>query len=753
MQGGVYPPPRQGNRGQRLHDDGSIRIRTFVPRLTRMRERHLQMATASIYAEETSGPMMNVAVSKQNETTRSLSGLLKLVEYATASGAIVHPDDALNGVICRPILRMLLSAMRFRDPATVRHCRRVANLAVGLARNLRWDVPDQKVLEVASLLHDVGKIGIPDNILFKPGRLSTDETKQMSLHYRIAVDVLQACQADIRVSEFIADGIGRPMNDEQSFAPVLSEIHQGARILCVADAYDSLNHDQVFREGKDHDDILKILTKDSGSRYDGNVVCALARWLEREGVPSGPPQEADSNERPSSDSPEGQEAESLTDVFAQLYALESMNDGFFLLNQDLQFVVWNAGCERVLMRSAREMLGKTWSPTLLGYAGELGQNLPDGELPLQIALANLRMQMGGVRMRRPNGSWAELEVQAIPLVDDQGKLIGVAELLKDQNGAPPLPADYRELKLAASRDALTGAANRGELENQLNLLLDHWHDSDDSEPFSVIFLDVDFFKNINDTFGHTVGDQVLVDVARLLQRESSSGELVARYGGEEFVLLCPAAKLEQAMRRAERIRSAIAIAKIGGLGNYRVTASFGVTQVERQDSAESVLKRADRALYNAKQTGRNKSCMLTLEQEAEDGGGGGEQVQDKSSDPFLFESSFQACIAADMIVYKLGGFVRDQNVKLKKVTEDRVSIKMGSAGLLRVWGSAPERQPVEITIDFGARTAPNQGRRAAAPHVEVHTKIRPIGIVRKSAVFQARARQVMKMVRSYFAAE
>lgn len=709
------------------------------------------MATASIYVEEPGGPIPNVAVSKQNDTTRALSGLLKLVEYATTSASIGHPDDALNGVISRPVLRMLLSAMRFRDPATVRHCRRVANLAVGLARNLRWDVPDQKVLEVASLLHDVGKIGIPDNILFKPGRLSTDETKQMSLHYRIAVNVLQACQADIRVSEFIADGIGRPMNDEQSFAPVLSEVHQGARILCVADAYDSLNHDQVFREGKDHEDILKILMKDTGSRYDGNVVCALARWLEREGVPCSLPQEADADNRPSTESPEGQEAERLAEVFAQLYALESMSDGFFLLNEDRKFVVWNTGCERVLMRSAREMLGKTWSPTLLGYAGELGQSLPEGELPLQIAQATQRMHMGGVRMRRPNGTWAELEVQAIPVVDDQGKLLGLAELLKDQNSAPPLPADYRELKLAASRDSLTALANRGELESQLIHMLDNWRDSDESEPFSVIFLDVDFFKNINDTFGHTVGDQVLVDVARLLQREATSGELVARYGGEEFVLLCPEAKMEQALRRAERIRKEISTAKIGGLGNYRVTASFGVTQVELKDSSESLLKRADTALYNAKQSGRNKTCTLTIEQETTDRGE--EPQQEKSDDPFLFESTFQACIAADMIVYKLGGFVRDQDVKLKKVAEHRVVIRMGSAGLLRVWGSSPARQPVEITIDFGAGTAPNQGRRAAAPHVDVRIQIRPIGIVRNPDVFQSRARQVTKTVRSYFAAE
>ena len=177
-----------------------------------------------------------------------------------------------------------------------------------------------------------------------------------------------------------------------------------------------------------------------------------------------------------------------------------------------------------------------------------------------------------------------------------------------------------------------------------------------------------------------------------------------------------------------------------------------MTQVERKDTVESVLKRADRALYMAKQTGRNKTCTLTLEQETETPGEP-ESDEIKSTDPFVFEASFLACVAADMIVYKLGGLVRDEEAKLKKVAENRVSIRLGSAGLLRVWGSSQERQPVDVTIDFSARTAPNQGRRVAAPHVVVRTKITPIGVVRNAETFQTRARFVQKMIRSYFAAE
>jgi putative nucleotidyltransferase with HDIG domain len=91
-----------------------------------------------------------------------------------------------------------MSALHYRDVATVRHSRRVAVISVGIARVLGWEGRDLKLLEVASLVHDIGKIGVPDNILFKPGKLNQEEQELMELHYNIGVDVLQAsrCHRD-----------------------------------------------------------------------------------------------------------------------------------------------------------------------------------------------------------------------------------------------------------------------------------------------------------------------------------------------------------------------------------------------------------------------------------------------------------------------------------------------------------------------------------------------------------------------------
>ena len=704
---------------------------------------------SSIFVDESAAPAQSGDSGAANPQSQCFSGLLTLARNASQAAQSVHPDDALSGVIARPTLRTLLSALRARDAATTHHCRRVAALAVGLARNLQWEPEEQKVLEVAALLHDIGKIGIPDNILFKPGRLNSDEIKLMNLHHNLGVNVLQACRADIRVIEFIASAVALSGVETSGFLPDLSDMHQGARILIVADAYDSLNHDQVFREGKEHEDILKILVKDSGKRYDGNVVCALARWIEREGPP--PPVEPDRSPALVAGSPEATEVASITNIFTQLFELEKSTDGFFLLDDDMRFVVWSPGAEQLLKITPREILGQIWAPELLGYTGELGQPFAEGELPLQQAVTTLRKSTGSVRVRGAANQPVSLSVTTTPVLDPRANVTGIVETFTDNQRMPELPADYRELKLAASRDALTSVANRGELETQLNLLLDHWRDSDEAEPFSVIFLDVDFFKNINDTFGHTVGDQVLIDVARLMQQESNSGELVARYGGEEFVILCPATQLEQAARRAERLRATIAKSKIGGIGNYQVTASFGVTQIERHDSPESILKRADAALYQAKESGRNRTCSLTSQQAEEAANGTTASERSAAAGPMVFVAEFDACIAADMIVYKLGGLVRDEKAKLKDTTPNAARFQLGSAGLLRTWGSSQKKQPVMVDLQFGTQNAPGRNRGAAA-HITVNVRIEPVGRIKDADLFQTRARHVLKLLRSYFVA-
>ncbi|MFH1215217.1 MAG: GGDEF domain-containing protein [Pseudomonadota bacterium] len=159
----------------------------------------------------------------------------------------------------------------------------------------------------------------------------------------------------------------------------------------------------------------------------------------------------------------------------------------------------------------------------------------------------------------------------------------------------------------ASRDALTGLNNRKAFDEKIAELYKLFKSS--KKYFSVVFVDIDFFKKFNDTYGHNIGDLVLQSVAAILHRGVKGGDFPARYGGEEFVILFPSTTLESARIVAEQLRVMISVKKLEnpktGESYGKITASFGVSQITPEDTPQSVLERADKALYLAKKSGRN----------------------------------------------------------------------------------------------------------------------------------------------------
>lgn len=125
---------------------------------------------------------------------------------------------------------------------------------------------------------------------------------------------------------------------------------------------------------------------------------------------------------------------------------------------------------------------------------------------------------------------------------------------------------------------------------------------------SLIMLDIDFFKKINDQFGHNMGDKVLIDVAQVLDKNQRKTDVICRWGGEEFLILLPSAGLEKTYIIAEALRTKIK--QITLLPGHTVTASFGVTEVRVDDTLESLVERADSALYEAKKNGRDQVITL-----------------------------------------------------------------------------------------------------------------------------------------------
>lgn len=162
----------------------------------------------------------------------------------------------------------------------------------------------------------------------------------------------------------------------------------------------------------------------------------------------------------------------------------------------------------------------------------------------------------------------------------------------------------RKLRQQATTDQLTGLGNRRWLTERI--AIEQTRAEREKTPISVVLFDLDHFKNINDSHGHDVGDKVLMAVGEVIRDNLRRYDLAARIGGEEFCLVLPKTRANEAAAIAERFRTQFEKLWIEPLRRGRVTASFGVYEATPADSMQAMLLQADRALYRAKETGRNR---------------------------------------------------------------------------------------------------------------------------------------------------
>ncbi len=677
------------------------------------------------------------------QSSRILLSLMRLAHDSERH--LSEAPSNIDWVVSPWTLRRLLSAIHFRDEGILLHSRRVALLAVGIAQHLGWEDQPTRKLEVAALLHDLGKVGIPDHMLDKPARLSPDEQEFVRLHHNIGVDLLQACRIDREIIEMVWHAHNRGNAYDEPQDDVDSQIPQGARILAVADAYDSLRNEQSYRQGKSHDETMRLLREHSGKEFDRNIISALSRWIDHEAA-DFLADDAQTSRLLSASAPVDartiREAAELAQIFSFLYLLESHYDGFCIIDSDLRFVGWNGGLSQLTGLPARQMLGESWSRRLLQLVDKDKKPLGDRRCPVANVLQSRERSCGQFKLEnRRTGEWKEIEVQTLPLNDTDGHILGVAQIYRDASQAKANPGQYRELQMAARRDPLTGVGNRGELESRLQRMLDG---RDGTTPaYSVIFLDLDHFKPINDTHGHAVGDRVLIDLARLVSDELYSGETICRYGGEEFVVLCPETGIDDAYNRAERLRRVISETPMGGNVQLNITASFGVAELLPNDTMASFLHRADQALYEAKNSGRNRTCRGTVTETPGESG----KLSHRPG-PFVHTSQFMSRVATDIIHYKLSGFVEDTEARLKNVKADFVDMVLGATTLLGGWGKTPDRQQVRLVMRFGQVKSTR-----SAELVPIEVTVTPAGSCPSDEQFQVRAAQVIRQLRSYFVAE
>lgn len=173
-----------------------------------------------------------------------------------------------------------------------------------------------------------------------------------------------------------------------------------------------------------------------------------------------------------------------------------------------------------------------------------------------------------------------------------------------------LEHSIQEIKALSITDKLTQIYNRLKLDESLEK---EWERSNRTEiPFSLMILDIDHFKSVNDTFGHQVGDIVLIELADILRTHVRSIDIVGRWGGEEFLIILPETDQDGAILLAEKLRVLIDEKNFTRAG--KITASFGVAAYHNDRSPELIVSRADSALYKAKENGRNRVEFLSVHQ-------------------------------------------------------------------------------------------------------------------------------------------
>jgi len=198
----------------------------------------------------------------------------------------------------------------------------------------------------------------------------------------------------------------------------------------------------------------------------------------------------------------------------------------------------------------------------------------------------------------------ELHIRGLQDAEKFRKMTSLAHRMK---------AHASDFQTKSITDTLTGTLNRQGLQNIIDTAFE-WRRKDDK--LVLILLDIDHFKRINDLWGHDVGDKVLISIGKLLLDNTRNIDTVARWGGEEFLILCPQSNEEDGFIIAEKIRLKLRLVTWSECPKLRVSTSVGVTAIKHSEDFVSAFKRADLALYTAKQTGRNHTVINSPEEKA-----------------------------------------------------------------------------------------------------------------------------------------
>lgn len=662
------------------------------------------------------------------------------------------------------IASSLFGALRAKHPATAAHCMRVAMGVSSWSLLMDMTTEQRDEIEVAALLHDLGKIGVPDRILLKPDQLTDEEFSYVDQHRSIGVDILRGCCNSESLLAMIQhcndwyDGSRRGQTVAGTDLPL------GSRMISIVDAFDAITNDQVYRHALSREHAMSELFQHAGRQFDPELVsdfCSFMnadqiklntvvsyRWLKQLHAEQ-------SSDRWRLCSRPATSSESHGDLFQQKL-LDSMHDAVVFIDGSGRITLWNRAAERLTGISAESLNYRYWSPTLIHLRDENHKLFSPNDCPLSASMQRQEQTFRRLSMMSRSGARSDIECHIIPVFGTGGAPLGAAMMMRDVATQVTLEQRVLSLHEQATRDALTQVANRAEFDRALSQRVAQCVQK--RLPLSLIICDIDHFKKVNDTFGHQAGDAVLIAFGSLLKKHVQGGDLVARYGGEEFVILCSDCNNASATKRAEKIRAELEAIPQPALNGKCLTASFGVTELQDGDTPETMLRRADRGLYQAKANGRNMVVQLGAgirsEATAPERRGWFSSWFRSAPAEALVQRTLITAVPLNIVGEKLKGFIADHSADVKKLEENHIAIEVTSSESLIGRRATDRPTPFHMDLQLEESLGGTDPRSRRYSHTKIHVTIRPArGRDRRQSNMLDMARRLLGSLKSYLIAQ
>ncbi len=287
------------------------------------------------------------------------------------------------------------------------------------------------------------------------------------------------------------------------------------------------------------------------------------------------------------------------------HLVENLFDGVIQLDTNGRVVIWNKGTERITGYRSGTVLGKSYQGLPIQHFNDQGAEITEDGFPVLLTLKDGRDRETIASIKHAEGYQVRLLLRTMPLRSSRGEIIGAVQIMNENRALVAVYENSRKTQNTVLFDPLTGIGNRPHIEGKIKFALDDYHQN--SIPFGILFLDIDHFKNFNDTHGHLTGDKILRVVAKTIRNNLRGTDSCGRWGGEEFIALVFDLEKEGLFRVAEKLRQAILQASIEeNHTTLNVKISIGATLVHSKDTFQTLVERADRLMYQSKKGGGNQ---------------------------------------------------------------------------------------------------------------------------------------------------